>query len=742
MAVDTFPRIDVPEKDKTPEWLSQFLDASEAILKRYSPSQDRMTRLFDVYNGVKPAFSTEWLTKTYGTQSRSKYIAYRMGRTKIDLVRGEWLKRPLISTVTTINSQAIAAKMEQHDFLKGAMLSRNEIMTVKEKAGVDVMEGMEIPESEEVFSKMKFKDQCEDVMQIIIDKQVLALEVKSKLERCFLNCEITDYCHALVELDENGRVNIDWIDPRYFISIPMENDPYGERSPVKGCLRRMSVNEVLLRYELTAAQRDELDQARLNPLLWCGPTGKGRGYMYYEGGELLCDVMHIEIDSVTPMYYKIVPKTANQKMFDPDGDTLELQMDAIKYQANKEMHDKNVSAGKYEIVTKFIEDNYEATRIGGIIDVNRRKVPNVKRGVDNPSKILSCTYITYVHNMVNGTTVSLQQIIENFDNLYDIAQFQRNRELAKNKGTALTIDRSAVGPKETIKDIYHRLTEDGILEYDSSAAGNIGGRQLDPAVMFKQINLSNLSDLQFYEGLLESIRIQLNEITGINESRTGNTAASSTATAQQSDLANSRTITESLFYGFSGFTKRVIKSIVNKSAVSYAFYQPEEGMQLLGGERYAFLKATPELINRDYAVEIEDGSRYMEISQKIEQMMMVSLNAKEIRPMDALNVLTAETVAQKRQSLVSAWEEMQARMERQQEADQQAQAQMAQQQMQTQLQIANENREDHQESRQAEIVTQAQMDIEIDNNKAKNDMALQQQKSMSDIIIKSQEKRE
>lgn len=739
MAISNFfPRQDIPEYKKTKAWGAEALNYAEQILLNFNLSKQRMTRLYNVYNGIKDPLSIEWLTKTYGQENRSKFIAYRLGRTKIDLLQGEYLKRPLQSTVTTVNSQAVSDKMEQYYFLKGAMIARNEIGAVKEKAGVDVMEGIEIPENEDVFQSMKFKDKCEDVMQIIVDKAVVHLDIKKQMSDCFLDCEITNYAHCLVELNEKGEVEIHKIDPRDAIYEVLQGDDYIEHSPIRGCRRQMSVHEVLLRYELTKEQRDQLDNARQNPTAYIGQRGLSRGYMEFTDGQLWCDVIHIEWDSVTPVYTKKVLKTKSQLELDPDGQHLYFEMDPSKYEGNKDYHDKNVEKGEYEVVTKYMEQEYEMTRIGGIIDIDFRKTQNKKRSIDNPSKILSSRYISYIHGRVNGTTVSLQQIIENFDNLYDIAQYQKNRELAKGFGKVLTIDRSAIGPKDKMSEIYHRMANDSVLEYDSSAAGNISGRQLDPQVMFKQIDLGISESIAYYDTLCSNIAAQISQITGINENRQGITAASSTATAQQSDIANSRTITEALFYGFSGFVKRVMKAVVDKSAISYAFYKTEEGEQVLGAERFAFLKSTVDLAYRDYNIEIEDGSRYMEITAKIEKMMDVSLNAKEIRMMDALNVLLAETVAQKRAYLVDAWESMQARMEKQQAMKQEAAAQQQQQQLQTQVQLSQEQREDLQKQSSDEIVLKGQVQMEVDNNKAANDSDLLSKKIGGDIITKTE----
>jgi len=60
---------------------------------------------------------------------------------------------------------------------------------------------------------------------------------------------------------------------------------------------------------------------------------------------------------------------------------------------------------------------------------------------------------------------------------------------------------------------------------------------------------------------------------------------------------------------------------------------------------------------------------------------------------------------------------------------------MQQQQLATQLQIATDDREDKQNAVKEEIILQGQVDIEKDNNKARNEMALQNMKGAQDIIL-------
>lgn len=739
MSAPQFPRQDCPQKDKNEQWMKKHLDYAEGVLKNYGNTKTRMTRLFDGYNGVKTPESIAWLEKTYGIQNRSRYISYRLGRTKIDLLQGEWLKRPLQAVVTTINSDAMSEKMAAVDFMKGAMVAKEEISKIKEIAGVDVMEGAPIPQDEgdPIWKQMSFKDKCEDVMQILLDNQVKEVGAKKKLSEAFKNCVITNYCFVKIERDETGDVKFHNIDPRDAIFEAVDGDDYMEQSPIMGCRQVLPVHEILRRYELTDEQRNQLNDARQNPDSYIGVNGISRGYMSIVNGDLCCDVIHIEWKSVRPEYYKIVPKTQSQLALDDSEPTLTLQLDTEKYESNIEMHKRNIEKGLYQVETKYMEDEYEATRIGGIIDVNMRRTYFQKRSIDRPAYIMSSSYFGYVHGRVNGVTVSIQQMIENFENVYDICMYQILKEFARMKGRVLTIDRAGLGQKQKIEEVLYRMLNDQLLDYDSSAAGNTAGRNLDPANMFKQFDLGLSESFQYLLATRNDIVNQLNEITGINENRMGITAASSTATAQQSNIANSRTITEALFYGFGGFVSRVMKGLVDSTAISWAFYKIEKGEQILGSEKFRFLQVTRDIGFRDYGVFVDDGTRYMEISEKIEKMMEFSLNAKEIRPMDALNVLLAETVAQKKAALEKSWMEMQAIMQQSQEAEMQNAQAMQQQQLQTQIQIAQEDREDKQAAKIAEIEAQGQVDLMLQNNKAGNTMQENQMKAQNDIILNS-----
>jgi hypothetical protein len=223
-------------------------------------------------------------------------------------------------------------------------------------------------------------------------------------------------------------------------------------------------------------------------------------------------------------------------------------------------------------------------------------------------------------------------------------------------------------------------------------------------------------------------------LTGINEFREGASPASSTVTNAQQSVQNSRTITEPIFFMMQLFVERCMQTLVEATKVSWAFYKTQMGEQILGTDKYQFMKVTPDLGLRDYGIHIEDGGRYAELKNYMNGLIQYGLNGKDITMFDALKFYMAPTFVEAEQAFYNAVERTQKAAQEQMAAQQQFDAQMQQQQLQQQLQIAQEDREDRQAADTQNIITKGQVQMEVDNNKAQNKTIELHQKSQSDLL--------
>jgi hypothetical protein len=291
---------------------------------------------------------------------------------------------------------------------------------------------------------------------------------------------------------------------------------------------------------------------------------------------------------------------------------------------------------------------------------------------------------------------------------------------------------------QKLEDVIYRMANDQVMDYNSSAAGNLAKRNLDPSNMFKEFDMGVSSAFPYLVSMQGNIINMLNQITGINEAREGSISASSTSGNAQAQIQNSRTITEAIFYGMNVFTQKFLQDLTNLSAISWAFYKTEKGEQILGTDRFSFLKVTQEEGYKNYGVYIDNGSQYMEDKQLMKEMVSYSLNAKEIRPVDAYRVLTAETKAQMDSAFNQSWKEMEASRQKMAEMQNQQNAQIQEMNNRNQIQLQREAIEDAQVNEKDNIILSADMQMKIDDNKTKGKLFENNQKIQSEIINQQQ----
>ena len=693
------------------------------------------TRLYRSYNGVKDPKNVKWLQETYGPSYRAKFIPYRVGRTKQYLLEGEWLKRPLTATVETINIAAKNDKMNQIDFMVGAMTARKELMELKDKAGVDVMEGAPIPENEEdpLWEKMSPKDKQEDIMQIIIDEQIKELKLVYKFSECFKDARITGRCFGKIEINEKGDLDFFKVDPRNAIYEEIEGDTFLEKSPIKGCRTTLPIHAILLRYDLTQDQRDLLYNIQTNPTQYLN----GNSALRRTNAGIMADVIHIEWKSVKPSYYKIMKKTPNQLAFDDTTDTITKEIPWEIYESKKTMYDKGVERGEFEIITKWEEDLWEATRIGGMpeLDVNMRRKPFQMRRHDAPAYILDSSYVGCLFGTTDGIRVPLQEVIMNFDETFDITMFQILKELNKAKGKILGYDLAALPIDTTAKKIMYDAANDGFVTYNSMADGNMAKRNLDLKGMLQTVDLGFSDSFRDLLALKESLLQDLDRITGINEAREGSSPASTTATNAQQSLANSRTITEPLFYLMQLFVEHCMVRIAESTKISWGLYKTEKGEQILGSEKFKYMQVTRELAMRDYGMHIDDGGRYLNIKQKMQSYIEFALNTKEISISDALRFEIAQTTVEAKQVFNDAMERVKENAMEAQAQQQQAMAQQQQQALQHEQQMIQQDVTNKAGLESQKIAEKTQSQIAIDDNKAKNKVIETHQKQSGEHLL-------
>lgn len=722
-----WPSQDILESEKNPAWYAQHLDFAEELLKNGDFRTTKMSRLYNSYNGVTAAKSVRYLTETYGFKNKNKYIDYRAGRTKIDILHGEFLKIPLNSTVRTINSDAVVKKLEQYDFNLGAAHVREDIEKLR-SVGVDPLEGMdpEDPNDPDFKKKIKPKDRYEIIMQRIINSLIEELDLVEKIGSNFLDAEIVSRMFSQIVVDEkNGSIDLEPIDPRDGIWFEFDRDPFLKKSFVMGRRQKMSINEVLTKFELTDTQRQQLKGLRDNyDTLKNNPDYKGRYSLV--NGEYVVDVMHIEWMGLRREYTKKSPKTKSQMEFSSQEDGfLNISVTAGAYEANKKQIDKTAKKNGQEIITEFTEELYEATRIGNLIDINCRVKPFTMKDEDTGKPMFS--YTGCVVKSVDGESISLQEIIENFSSLFNVVMYQINREIGKMKGKFIGFDKGMLPKGQTVKQLLYKVVNDSMFEFSSAGTTNMAGKDMNIMNLLKEFDLGLSESFPQLIALKNDILQMLDLMTGINNERTGNIQASSTLGNAQSAIEASRTITEALFYYTHKYSETILMKLAETSKLVWGLYKPDKLRTILGDEDYEYVQATEGLADQKYGVYLTNGRRESELMQKIERYVEFYANSKELEFVDLVDVTLSDSLAEVKIAAVKGWERVQ--KVRQAEINKQLMAQNENTTRTTEagIQIAREDRQGKLEGDLIKIAAKGQADLIVKTADKKGDMILNQQ---------------
>lgn len=723
-----YPKQDIPEakKDQSTKegkkWAKENIDYAIDIWQSNILSKSRRIKAGrDGYNGVVSDDSVRYLTHSVGSGDKEyrnigNFVDYKLGRTKVDLLMGEWINTPLNARVEVINRDAKSKKLDSIKTLLGLQIAKEEVKKLREIVGVDVFSGIEPPEEKSQI--LSAKTMNEKLMQIAIDFQLKKNGLKAKLAKSWQDNILISEVFGYVCMDKDGVVDYEPIDIEDAIFLEIKNDPFLERSPFYGQRKQMFVHEIINRYGYLM-DNDEINTVHKisgNPTEFLVDDA-GRKYFSKKGSELLVDVFHIEWKSLEATHVKISPDKKN-----PDSEPYRKYLSHDFYEKNKKRIKKDVENGKYKIETVWKEVMWEGIRIGMDLYVGVRKVPyQIQTRKDGVKYRCMSGYTGLLFNTVNGTRVSFMELMINISHLYNVVLFQIHRELAKLKGKVLAYDEAFKPKGKTIKDILYNITNDGLYLYNSSQDGNRMRQNITVNGQIQEIDMGISQSFQQLANIKVQLEDTLDRLTGVSNNRQGMTQASSTVTNAISNINASRSITQNMFFMFGLYTEKVLTRIAEKTKLAWVYMNPDEGERVIGDDGVGFFKITKEFAFDDYTAFVGDGQKDRQLREKMELAATASLNAKELRMSDYGKFLASDTTGEAISILEDGWrivKDIQQRTE-------QMRSESMLQNSQIQAEMMKENREDLQAHQKDMEILKASLKSQISTQEYKDKATLE-----------------
>ena len=672
-----FPAQYVTESEKTDEWCNSWINAIIGYMS-YSDSPHKSSRIndiqnYNIYNGEIELDDFKYITEQYGMSYPARLVNYPIISPKIDLLVGEDLRRPIDVKVSTTNKEAVLRKEDVKVSLIMKDLTEEIHKDFFAKTGIEVpsVTDMELPEDIDVYMKYNYREMVEETAQDGLEYLIQKYNYVDLFKEGFRDLLVTGKEFFRI-YDHNGDPFVRRVDPRSVIYETSSTSDYLDDSAWVGEERYLSYSEILDEY------RDELTQEHmqeLSAMYQIGSSDDLANYNsgfdwidYQEGQEVKIRVVSVEWKSIKTLKFKV-----SENKYNPERPFMKQVSD--DYKAKK----------KDNIKTKYVDDIWEATKIGGKIMVQARRRPNQIRSVDDAGTT-QLSYVGCIRGNTTGRSVSMVDLLKNIQMLYNVVMYQIELALARSGGKAVVYDVSQLPTNlgMDMQSVLYHLKTDGIIPINSKDEGG----QVNSFNQFSQVDFTLSQSVQQLINLKMMLEQTAGQISGVSPQREGAVGQYEYVGNVQRSVIQSATITESLFYSHAMVKKRIFERVANLMKVCWA--GGKKASYILGDGAFKFLSVMPDVALQDYGIFIGDSGKDDALRQSLQQIAQSAVQGGQVTLLDVIKVFKADTFTEAEHILERAMDEMKANEAQQQEQQQammQAQAEQAQAAFEQQVQL-------------------------------------------------------
>ena len=665
MSYTSFPRQLLKDKDKTKEWCEQNLDAMAPYIAQHNNTlyiNDRYKdiRNYQAYHGHFNPKDYEHVTDQYGTPFPARMTNYNIIAPKIDLLCAEELRRPLETQVSSTNKSAVQRKQDVKVGLVAESILADVKKQVNDVMGMPIAEntmGMEIPDDIETFMRYTYKEAIEETVEDGLNYLKERYSWKDLFRHGFRDLLVTGKVFYKTEV-VNGDPVIRRVDPRNIAFDSSIESDYLDNAQWVVEQRWLGINQILDEYgeELTKEDVIELEKMRhVSSGDELAHYNSNMDWIQYDSSAgVKVRLVHGEWKSIREIKVKVSPNR-----YDETNPFRKLVADNYKPRKGE------------SVESKFVDDIWEATKIGGRILVNCRRRPNQVRSVDDAGPT-PLSYTGCIHNLSSGRVTSLVDVLKHIQMLYNVVMYHIELTLSRAGGKAVVYDVSQMPSNigMDMQTVLYHIKNDGIIPINSRDEGGVETARFN---QFQQVDFTLSNSVQQLMNLKLMLEQTAGQVCGISPQREGAVSQYEAVGNVQRTVLQSNLVTEGWFYQHSEVKKRAIEKACNLMKVCWA--DGKKAGYILGDGGFKMLSVFPDVAMNDYGIYISEGGKEDAIKQAITQLAQSALQSGGITMLDVIKVLKAETLTEAEHILENGIKEMQMQAQASQQA--QAQAQQA-----------------------------------------------------------------
>jgi hypothetical protein len=694
----------------------------------FSATQHKLAikKLYDYYNGHINIDDYKIITEPFGKKLEgdwSDVVNYPIIKPKIDLLRGEFSKRPNYREVYVTNEDVVNQSLEEKNKVILQALEQLFINSLNEQ-GIDTgIESQPVQKPEEI--EKEFVTSYRDKRAILGQHALEYIEQYCKLREKWQ----LEFFHWLVSGEVYSYRSVEHNEPYYEVVNPLDVD-YDKDPDVEfvedadWVVRRkyMTPSSIIEFFyeDLGKTEQEKKDMINKIETLGTNTTIFGQNPIIYDSNTP--QQIYNRIIEVKHITWKSKVRIGICSWIDEYGQPQSMEVEET-FKPMKELG---------QTVEWFWVNEWWEGWLAGIDTYFRiRPIPIQRGSLDNLSKCKG-PYNGRMLQATNSRNISLVMLGVPYQILYNATMHRLKLAMAKMKDDMIQLDIN-LKPKNMSLDewlLYGDAT--GLLFVDYAKEGYRGSSTHQSVLKLAS------TTIQSYIELLRFIKSEWEEVCGISRQREGQVSSSETVGGVERAVVQSSLITEIYFSKFDEFKEREYQALIDYSKLAWingkktSYVMPDSG-------KITYMDVDPiDYTEAEYGIFVALSGKQAEKKQKLEAQMQnfIQNGAKASTIVDIINSDSFVELKQKFIYAEQKADEMNQQMEQQK---QEAAAQLQQQSLDAQNALLDKQHENNLEAidrkgewdlRKAEL-TALGMD-EGDDNAAI-------QKAMIDAGLKQQE---
>lgn len=553
--------------DKTKDemnWFKQnaeyYLSLSNFNFDGTGPTRKDLRLLYQVYNSQFPSKWFSHITDPLSAEKPqhkkfpAKVRPVTILRTNLDLLLGEYPKRPFVYQVTNLgedgyNSYTDGLAKAMHQNLTQHFAAAVQQEQLQQGVPIDKIPGLdeiELPEALKERFASTYRDAIAIKGQRWLKRGMKEYHIREKFLRMFKDWLIAGRTSSYKGI-EHGNFIYERVSP---LNLDYDKSPeleYIEDGEWCVCRRLLTLSDVVDKF-YEQLKNDQLHDLE-NRVQYKSPIA------FYQYLQETYD--HDTFTGKLPVYH-VVWKGKKEMGFlsypDPlTGKMQETTVDA-DYLVNKEIGEV--------VEKKWVNVVYETYRVGDKIYLTMGEIP-VQRNEMNNVSACKLPYNGRNYSDLHTENISVLEMGLPFQQMYIIVNYVLEKTIAKSKGKIFIMDKNSIpkGDGWTDEKFFYYADALGYALVNRAQSGvdrnwNQGYQVVDMS-LFEQIK--QLIELQ------DHFKQQWDDVLGINRPRKGETLASDGKATSEMGLMQSSVITDMIFNFFEEFTERELQGILDYS---------------------------------------------------------------------------------------------------------------------------------------------------------------------------------